>query len=170
LIKNTSATFEGVPIPAAGNFAGNLNQKVKVPSFSGSISSIIYFNFANQIGATMDDDENVGYKRPPRRSQFKPGQSGNPSGKAKGLRSMTAELRDILGEEMTFAAGGAVKTMSKQRALASSLVTAAIEGDLRATAIVMAHLNRDAPKTETAEEEADFSAVEARQRRRPKNK
>lgn len=118
----------------------------------------------------MDDGEEVGYKRPPRRSRFKPGQSGNPSGKAKGLRSMTAELRDILGEEITFAADGAVKTMSKQRALASSLVTAAIEGDLRATAIVMAHLNRDASKTEAAEEEVDFSAVEAHRRRRPKNK
>jgi Family of unknown function (DUF5681) len=118
----------------------------------------------------MHDGEDVGYRRPPRRSQFKPGQSGNPSGKAKGLRSMTAELRDILGEEITFATDGAIRTMSKQRALASSLITAAIEGDLRATAIVMAHLNRDAPKTETPEEEVDFSAVEAHQRRRTKNK
>jgi Family of unknown function (DUF5681) len=118
----------------------------------------------------MNDDETVGYKRPPRRSQFKPGQSGNPTGKAKGLRSMSAELRDILGEEITFAAGGAVKTMSKQRALASSLITLAIEGDLRATAIVMAHLNRDTPKAETIEEEADFSAAEAHQRRRVRKK
>jgi hypothetical protein len=116
----------------------------------------------------MDEGENVGYKRPPRRSQFKPGQSGNPSGKAKGLRSMTAELRDILGEDISFSADGAIKTMSKQRALASSLITAAIEGDLRATAIVMAHLNRDAPKVEATEEEVDFGAVEAHHRRRKK--
>jgi hypothetical protein len=138
--------------------------------FAKSANIIELLGLQIKSARTMDDSEDVGYKRPPRRSQFKPGQSGNPSGKAKGLRSMTAELRDILGEEMTFAAGGAVKTMSKQRALALSLVTAAIEGDLRATAIVMAHLNRDAPKTETAEEETDFSAVEARQRRRTKNK
>ena len=51
---------------------------------------------------------------------------------------MTAELRDILGEEITFAADGAIKMMSK-RALASSLITAAIEGDLRAAAIVIWH-------------------------------
>lgn len=138
--------------------------------FAKSANIIELLGLQIKSARTMDDSEDVGYKRPPRRSQFKLGQSGNPSGKAKGLRSMTAELRDILGEEMTFAAGGAVKTMSKQRALALSLVTAAIEGDLRATAIVMAHLNRDAPKTETAEEETDFSAVEARQRRRTKNK
>ena len=118
----------------------------------------------------MDDDESVGYKRPPKGARFKPGQSGNPSGKAKGLRSMAAELRDILGEEMAVATDGAIKTISKQRALASSLITAAIEGDLRATAIVMAHLDRSAPKTEPHDEELDFSAVEAHQRRRSKKK
>jgi hypothetical protein len=117
-----------------------------------------------------DSENNVGYKRPPRRSQFKPGQSGNPSGKAKGLRSMAAELQDILGEEITFTADGAIKLMSKQRALASSLITAAIDGDLRATAIVMAHLNRDAPRNEAMEEEADFSAVEAHQKRMSRKK
>jgi hypothetical protein len=83
---------------------------------------------------------------------------------------MAAELRDILGEEITFTADGAIKTMSKQRALASSLITAAIEGDLRATAIVMAHLDRDAPKTEPHEEEVDFSAVEAHQKRTTRKK
>jgi len=82
---------------------------------------------------------------------------------------MAAELRDILGEEITFTADGAIKTMSKQRALASSLITAAIEGDLRATAIVMNHLDRDAPKTEP-EEEVDFSAVEAHQKRTTRKK
>jgi hypothetical protein len=60
--------------------------------------------------------------------------------------------------------------MSKQRALASSLVSAAIGGDLRATAIVMAHLNRDAPKSETADEEVDFSAIEAHRRRKTNRK
>jgi hypothetical protein len=34
----------------------------------------------------------------------------------------------------------------------------------------MAHLNRDAPKSEAMEEEADFSAVGAHQRRRAKKK
>jgi hypothetical protein len=118
----------------------------------------------------MDDDEGVGYKRPPKGSQFKPGQSGNPSGKAKGLRSMAAELRDILGEEMTIATDGAIKTISKQRALASSLITAAIEGDLRATAIVINHLDRGAPKTEPDDEELDFSAVQVHQSRKSKKK
>jgi Family of unknown function (DUF5681) len=117
------------------------------------------------------DDEKVGYKRPPRRTQFKPGQSGNPTGKNSGTRNIATELQDILSEQITFAADGALKTMSKQRALASALVSAAIGGDLRATAIVMSHLSRDAQRTpdEESESEAnDFSAVHAHRKRKAK--
>ena len=30
--------------------------------------------------ANNDDDDDVGYKRPPKHTQFQPGQSGNPQG------------------------------------------------------------------------------------------
>ena len=117
------------------------------------------------------DDEKVGYKHPPRGSQFKPGQSGNPTGKAKGLRNISTELQDILNEKITFADDGELKTMSKQRALASALVSAAIAGDLRATAIVMSHLSREGQKAPDEESEAeDFSAVYAHRKRKAKLK
>jgi hypothetical protein len=107
-----------------------------------------------------NEDPPVGYKRPPKAAQFKPGQSGNPSGKPKGLRSIAHELRDILSEEITVSSGNETKRVTKQRALASALVTAAIEGDLRATAIVMGHLNRDGSSSkEASEEDIDFSAI-----------
>jgi hypothetical protein len=115
------------------------------------------------------DDEKVGYKRPPRNTQFRPGQSGNPTGKNKGARNMATELEDILSEQVTFAENGTLKTMSKQRALASALVSAAIGGDLRATAIVLSHTMRDrqgmAP--EGNEDEAhDFDAVKAHRKQK----
>lgn len=111
------------------------------------------------------EDTPVGYKKPPKSSQFKPGQSGNPSGKSKGLRSIASELRDILSEEMTVSTGNEIKRVTKQRALASALVTAAIEGDLRATAIVMGHLNRDSSSKDSNEEDIDFSAIDQRKGR-----
>lgn len=112
--------------------------------------------------------ESVGYRHPPKQNQFQPGRSGNPSGKKKGLRSMSAELQDILNEQVTFAADGALKTMSKQRALASSLISAAIAGDLRATAIVMTHLGRDghhAGRDDSAIEADEFAAVRSHRQR-----
>ena len=114
----------------------------------------------------MADDENrVGYKRPPKASQFQPGRSGNPSGKPKGLRSVATELRDILAEEITVPSGNELKRITKQRALASALVTAAIEGDLRATAIVLNHLSRSGG--DAIEEPIDFSPLERHHKRNP---
>jgi hypothetical protein len=117
-----------------------------------------------------EDDEKIGYRRPPRRTQFKPGQSGNPTGKTKGLRTIAAELQDILNEQVSYTADGAIKTMSKQKALASALVSAAISGDLRATAIVMSHLTRESQKTPEGDtgDTDDFSAVVAHRKRKPK--
>lgn len=116
-----------------------------------------------------DNDNKVGYKKPPRNRQFKPGRSGNPSGKKKGLKSISAELREILSETVTFTSDGAIKTMSKQRALASSLVSAAIAGDLRATAIVMGHVAKDhdlGAAEEAAAEPDEFQAVRSYRKRR----
>jgi hypothetical protein len=113
------------------------------------------------------EDEQVGYKRPPRNTQFKPGQSGNPTGKNKGARNIATELQDILSEQVTFAENGTLKTMSKQRALASALVSAAIDGDLRATAIVLSHLTRDRTVLEGNEDEGfNFNAVEAHRKQK----
>lgn len=46
----------------------------------------------------MEDQEEykVGDCKPPIEHQFKPGQSGNPAGKPKGTRTLTAILRDIV--------------------------------------------------------------------------
>ena len=70
----------------------------------------------------------VGYKHPPRANQFRPGQSGNPSGRPKGTRNFRSELREELGELITVRDGDREIQLSKQRALIKSLVGAAIDG------------------------------------------
>ena len=46
-----------------------------------------------------EDSRAVGYGKPPRHSQFKPGQSGNPTGKRKGARSLKADLAQELATQ-----------------------------------------------------------------------
>ena len=46
------------------------------------------------------DEHPIGYASPPVRSQFKPGQSGNPSGRPKKTKSLKVELIEEL-EELT---------------------------------------------------------------------
>jgi Family of unknown function (DUF5681) len=84
----------------------------------------------------------VGYKRPPRHSQFAPGQSGNPNGRPKGTRNFKTDLREELSEIISFREGGRDISISKQRALIKRLVTSAINGDARAIATVMSFCAR----------------------------
>ena len=44
----------------------------------------------------MARDYEIGYGRPPKHTQFKKGQSGNPEGRPKGIKSLSTELDDEL--------------------------------------------------------------------------
>ena len=51
----------------------------------------------------MADDrhnDGVGYKRPPKHTQFKPGQSGNPRGRGKNTRNFKTDLVEELREQI----------------------------------------------------------------------
>ncbi len=107
--------------------------------------------------------ETVGYKRPPRAHQFRPGESGNPSGRPKGMRNFKSELREELSELITVRDGEREIQVSKQRALIKSLVATAIDGNQRAAASVLAlcvRLLADADDDEPIEAE-DAEIVEA---------
>ena len=83
-----------------------------------------------------DDDRSyeVGYGKPPRATQFKPGQSGNPMGRPKGARGIAKVLEAALAQEVSVTEGGRATRISKREALILSLVTKAIKGDMRAAA------------------------------------
>ena len=83
-------------------------------------------------------DPPVGYGNPPLATRFKPGQSGNPSGRPKRVRSLRAELLDELGEVMRVHEGGSdAVELTKGRAIVKSLVQAAVDGNLRAATTLL---------------------------------
>ena len=49
----------------------------------------------------MANDDEVGYAKPPKDAQWKPGQSGNPSGRPKGRSDLLQEAAAILSEPVT---------------------------------------------------------------------
>jgi hypothetical protein len=108
--------------------------------------------------------DSVGYKRPPREHQFRAGQSGNPSGRPKGTRNFRSELREELSEVVTVHDGDRDIQISKQRALIKSVVAAAIDGNQRAAASVLAMCMRmlaDAEDDDAIEDVGDREIVEA---------
>ena len=93
-----------------------------------------------------DDDDGTGYGRPPKRHRFKPGQSGNPTGK-KSKRpsgsdtsnpSVFDDVIDELKETLVVRENGRERKISKQRAFIKALVASAIKGDVRAINAVLA--------------------------------
>jgi hypothetical protein len=88
------------------------------------------------------DDRDVGYKRPPPHSQFKPGQSGNPRGRPKHVRNFKTDLLDELREQIPIRENGRERKISKQRAFIKALVAAAIKGDMRATNALVSFCTR----------------------------
>ena len=80
-----------------------------------------------------DDDDKVGYGRPPKAHQFRPGQSGNPRGRPKGTRGFKADIRDALSATVEMTDKGRKRVISVQAAAIKRLVQRAVgAGDLRA--------------------------------------
>jgi hypothetical protein len=96
----------------------------------------------------------VGYRKPPKHTQFRKGQSGNPRGRPRGTRNLATDLSAELSEIVRVREDGSSRHISKQRALIKSLMAKALKGDARAAATVLAlHarvvLERPASKPET---------------------
>jgi type II secretory pathway predicted ATPase ExeA len=80
----------------------------------------------------------VGYRKPPRTTQFKKGRSGNPTGRRKGTLNLATDLADELSERITVREDGKPRRISKQRALVKSLLAKALQGDIRAATALLA--------------------------------
>jgi hypothetical protein len=78
-------------------------------------------------------DYDIGYGKPPRHTQFKPGQSGNPKGKPRGAKGLKAELREELDERVPIPMpDGKQKRVTKRRLVIKTLVAKAAKGSVPA--------------------------------------
>jgi Family of unknown function (DUF5681) len=80
----------------------------------------------------------VGYGKPPKVTRFKRGQSGNPKGRPSGSLTLVSDLAAELKEKVTVRESGRARRVSKQRALIKSLMAKALQGDVRASAAILA--------------------------------
>ena len=84
----------------------------------------------------------VGYRKPPKHTQFKPGRSGNPRGRSKGTKNLKTDLIEVLGEKVLVREGDRQVWVSKQRAAVMTLVAKTLKGDGRAAGHLIALMMR----------------------------
>jgi len=78
----------------------------------------------------------VGYGKPPKSGQFKPGESGNPKGRKRKPKSVQAQTQKALSKKIRVNEGGQSRLLSVQDVIIKSLVNKAAKGDLKAASFV----------------------------------
>ena len=82
----------------------------------------------------------VGYGKPPKQYQFKPGVSGNRKGRPRGRKNTHTLLNEILSQKITIKENGESMRISKKAALLIQLVNKGVKGDIRAIQTLFPHL------------------------------
>lgn len=95
----------------------------------------------------------VGYRKPPKHTQFKKGQSGNPSGKPKKILSEDEIVLRELNARVPITEGGKQKRMAKMEIVLKRQVNLAMQGDPKAVRFVMENYRTAIKNREAADED-----------------
>lgn len=80
----------------------------------------------------------VGYKKPPRHTQFKEGNRANPLGRGKQKSKNEVDIiREIMNELIEFYEDGKLKRASRLEVIVKRYFAAALQGDIRAAEMLL---------------------------------
>ena len=91
----------------------------------------------------------VGYRRPPKATQFEKGVSGNPKGRPKGSRTVGAVLQDILRQKIAVTENGRTRRLPALEVILRRLANDAIRSEPRALKLLLALYDRYGESPET---------------------
>jgi hypothetical protein len=96
---------------------------------------------AGGLQASAGSEYEVGYKKPPRHTRFKPGKSGNPGGRPKRAVNVVASMTKMLSEPVDIRVDGKPKKISTFDAYLLNLRNQMLKGDPQAFNAVIKLLN-----------------------------
>ena len=103
----------------------------------------------------------VGYGKPPQHGRFRPGRSGNPAGRPRGVHNLGTDVRRTLKAPVKVKEGGRSRTISTQAGVLMMLREKALQGDARALDRLVELASRFNNEPETAQQDlsADDQAI-----------
>jgi hypothetical protein len=84
-----------------------------------------------------ESDYSVGYRKPPKKTQFQKGRSGNPKGRPRAAKSFMLLFAQALDERVWINEGGRRRSISKREALAKQFANKGAAGDIKAAKLVL---------------------------------
>ena len=84
-----------------------------------------------------ETDNEVGYGKPPKHSQFKKGHSGNPRGRPRGAKNLATLVGQALDQKVSVSEQGRHRKVTKREAIITQLVNKSAQADLKATTILL---------------------------------
>lgn len=81
--------------------------------------------------------DDVGYGRPPKAHQFKPGKSGNPRGRPKGAKNESTILRDIMHRKIESRSGGRTRKIPILEGILLRMTEDALKGNPKSASFVL---------------------------------
>ena len=96
-------------------------------------------------GRVDESHEDVGYGKPPRTHQFKPGQSGNPKGKPKGAKNEATMLNELLFQKIKIREGGRERRITLFEGMLRRFAEDSLKGNIRAAAFLFSRYGATSP-------------------------
>jgi uncharacterized protein DUF5681 len=87
-------------------------------------------------GRHSGDDYKVGYGKPPKEHQFKPGRSGNPRGRPKGTKSEDTIVRAVINRRVGLTLGGKARNVPLLEAVWTKIADDALKGNAKAQTLI----------------------------------
>ena len=82
-------------------------------------------------------DSDVGYGRPPKSNQFKPGRSGNPKGRPKGAKNEATILHELLHRKIPIREGGRTCKIMVLEAILTRFAEDSLKGNTKSAAFLL---------------------------------
>jgi hypothetical protein len=89
---------------------------------------------SRRLGA---DEYDVGYAKPPRDYQFKPGQSGYPPGRRKGAKNEETILRELLQQKVRITENGKVRKITLHEAILRRIAEDSLRGNIKSVGFLL---------------------------------
>lgn len=106
-------------------------------------------------------DEKVGYGRPPKKHQWRVGQSGNPRGRPKGVQNEKTVLQALLRRKIPVQHNGKRGKISFLEAMYLRFADEALRGDTKAASFLLARAEANGAKFEAPDLPKDTAKMTA---------